>query len=468
MDNPDEAEAYRTCIIMGMAGLFSGVVRLPLCATLVSVEMVAYASLGDRNTALCFPILLCCMSSYVTAVYFSPDTLFEILLKQDGISEHEILSAKPQLSNVLCPGYNNTDYDSDAMSIIHLSSGESISSMPESISSSMKGLALLNPALARQHHHAEEASTPSSQKRSEKDAAAEVERCPSYDFIPAGHDGASDMTSESSRKDAADENWIQGKDGRYGTPHANSPKKSRKGEQQLAIVKCKSVGSRPGAAHQPMSLHPKKHKRSPSKQRLQVSAACSNSSAFTSKHVRLASPNVKQKKLATENAMSNDDQVSHDSNTDDAQEVMGKSKTWQPGQRPPPLQTKKSLPVAAHCSDDSNPSSGGSTPRSRDRVPARAMRRRDRRCHSGDGYRSKGFSPPRGRTRCTSLPTRSRGGLAPENVTVDDVLDQLLSMECRLPRMVSDIAEADHEIPWDKKATDVSLKDNESSKSEII
>jgi hypothetical protein len=75
---------------MGMAGFFASVVRLPLCGTLVSVEMVAYASLGDRNTNLCFPILLCCMTSYVTAVYFSPDTLFEILLKQDGISEHDI------------------------------------------------------------------------------------------------------------------------------------------------------------------------------------------------------------------------------------------------------------------------------------------------------------------------------------------------------------------------------------------
>merc|ERR1719355_49251 len=84
--NPEDAEQFRTCVIMGMAGFFSSVVRLPLCATLVSVEMVAYASLGDRNTTLCFPILLCCMSSYVTAVYFSPDTLFEMLLKQDGVS----------------------------------------------------------------------------------------------------------------------------------------------------------------------------------------------------------------------------------------------------------------------------------------------------------------------------------------------------------------------------------------------
>merc|ERR1719311_2040689 len=95
-DNPDDAEQFRTCIIMGMAGFFASVVRLPLCGTLVSVEMVAYASLGDRNTNLCFPILLCCMTSYVTAVHFSPDTLFEILLKQDGIEEHDILHSKSE------------------------------------------------------------------------------------------------------------------------------------------------------------------------------------------------------------------------------------------------------------------------------------------------------------------------------------------------------------------------------------
>lgn len=88
-DNPVDAEQFRTCVIMGMAGFFASVVRLPLCGTLVSVEMVAYAALGDRETNLCFPILLCCMCSYVTAVFFSPDTLFEILLKQDGIDEHE-------------------------------------------------------------------------------------------------------------------------------------------------------------------------------------------------------------------------------------------------------------------------------------------------------------------------------------------------------------------------------------------
>merc|ERR1719352_2239989 len=95
-DNPHDAEQFRTCIIMGMAGFFASVVRLPLCGTLVSVEMVAYASLGDRDTNLCFPILLCCMISYVTAVHFSPDTLFEILLKQDGISEHDILHSKSE------------------------------------------------------------------------------------------------------------------------------------------------------------------------------------------------------------------------------------------------------------------------------------------------------------------------------------------------------------------------------------
>merc|ERR1719408_640649 len=90
MDNPADAEQYRICVIFGMAAFFASVARLPLCGTLVSVEMVAYASLGDRDTNLCFPILFCCMISYVTAVCFSPHTLFEILLKQDGISEHDI------------------------------------------------------------------------------------------------------------------------------------------------------------------------------------------------------------------------------------------------------------------------------------------------------------------------------------------------------------------------------------------
>eukprot|EP00928_Gymnodinium_smaydae_P039699 TRINITY_DN27056_c0_g1_i2.p1 TRINITY_DN27056_c0_g1~~TRINITY_DN27056_c0_g1_i2.p1 ORF type:complete len:218 (-),score=6.80 TRINITY_DN27056_c0_g1_i2:170-823(-) len=100
--NPGDAEQYRTCVIMSMAGFFSSVVRLPLCGTLVSVEMVAYASLGDRDTNLCFPILLCCMISYVTAVYFSPDTLFEILLKQDGLSEHAISQSKVEHSSFEC------------------------------------------------------------------------------------------------------------------------------------------------------------------------------------------------------------------------------------------------------------------------------------------------------------------------------------------------------------------------------
>merc|ERR1719482_191827 len=83
-----EIEKYRACVLFGMAAFFSSVIRLPLCGTLISVEMVAFASLGDRETALCFPILLCAMVSYVTSVYFNPETLFEQMLEQDREWRH--------------------------------------------------------------------------------------------------------------------------------------------------------------------------------------------------------------------------------------------------------------------------------------------------------------------------------------------------------------------------------------------
>jgi len=241
-----------------------------------------------------------------------------------------------------------------------------------------------------------------------------------------------------------------------------SSRKSRKGDQQLVVGKCKSVGSRPSSKDQP--LFTKKGKNG---KRIASLAGASISAAHVSKRVAPSSPSGASTGQACKGSIlqrmvAPTDETSHGSRNDEPssplspQRVMTKSNTWQPGQRPPPMEMRKNCPGLVSASGNS--SSGSSTPRCRERGAARSVSlRRSRRCHSssGGGERSERVSPLRGDTPGASQQTRTRGDLNAEGVNVNVLLDQLMSLDGCLPRSVSDIAEDEHgEIPWNRSPSD--------------
>ena len=69
--------------IIGMCGMFSGLIRLPLTAVIVVFEMVSSV---DVQTSLAVPMLCSSVVAYFVAVELEPEGLWEQIVKQDGIN----------------------------------------------------------------------------------------------------------------------------------------------------------------------------------------------------------------------------------------------------------------------------------------------------------------------------------------------------------------------------------------------
>lgn len=76
---------YILFVPVGMAGMFSAMIRLPLTAVVIVFEMTSVVGDDTRNT-LVFPMLFCSMISYFINIEMQgEDNIWDLMMEQDNI-----------------------------------------------------------------------------------------------------------------------------------------------------------------------------------------------------------------------------------------------------------------------------------------------------------------------------------------------------------------------------------------------